>query len=62
MKTTVLIVLEVDGAPADIFAAVDRFLDEGDLQNALNDAHVDIRVASALSTTPHQFIQSQRGK
>ena len=69
MTTIVLIVVEVEGdQPEEAFAAVDKFLDFGSLQAALND-HEDspksaesLNVISVYSTTPHRFIESQRGK
>jgi hypothetical protein len=37
MKTKVVVVLEIEGDPTDAFAAVDRVLDAGFFQDAIND-------------------------
>jgi len=63
VKTTVLIVLEVEAHdPSEVFAAIDRYLDFGDLQDALHDPAEGIRVLSATSITHHQYLEAWRDK
>jgi len=65
-RCTIVIVLELEGDQDDAFTVVDRLLEDGIPQDHITDHDCDdageLRVTSARSTTPHQFIESQRGK
>ena len=49
MITRIAIVVEVHGEPADVWSVVDRALDDGAIQNAINEHETDAGPLRVLS-------------